>query len=195
MKYILSDLVNKYSNIYITYGSNTKQTRYDYNISKSHSNDAMIISLSSCDGLMYDVNRVESNNYITNYIKFRRQDRAVVNSHRDRYYFINSQKIAHNRRNKCTSKENDNISLEEFKQLYSYKYKFDVKPAIKIYNTPRKLKQFNPGDVCRIKSTGKNIIVKGYSKSQGILTDFITGKKFKFRDIRKVCNNTGFVMC
>lgn len=194
MKYLVDELTSNFDKVYITYGSNTKDTRYKYNISKSHSNDAMVISLSSCDGLMYDINEVKYNNYTCDYVKFKRQDRAVVNSQRDRYYYINGNKVAHNRRSKTTSKENDNFSLEEYKQFDGYKYKFTVKPAIKILNTPRKLKQFNPGDICRETKTGNKIIVKGYSKSQGIITDFLSGKKYKFNQIRKVCNNTGFVI-
>jgi 5-methylcytosine-specific restriction endonuclease McrA len=58
MKYIVAELTEKFNNVVITYGSITKGIRQEFNISKSHSNDAMIISLSSCNGLLYDIAQV-----------------------------------------------------------------------------------------------------------------------------------------
>jgi hypothetical protein len=114
MKYIVAELTEKFNNVIITYGSITKGIRQEFNISKSHSNDAMIISLSSCNGLIYDINNVYVNNYITNYVKFKRHSRANIHANRDRVYKINGQIVAYNRR--IRTSESNKISLEEFKQ-------------------------------------------------------------------------------
>ena len=195
MKYILSELIDNNYKIFITYGSVTKDIRHKYNISKEHHYDAMIISLSSCDGLMYDISSVSNNNYITNYTKFKRQDRTVVRAYRDRVYYVNNIDVAHNRRQKCNGSNSANhLCLEKYKKYFKkYKCQFTVKPAIKVTNTKQSDKLYNPGDLVRIKSTGKLIVVKGYSKTGRFIKD-INGIRYQFNTITKVVNNTGFVI-
>lgn len=190
MKYIISELTNKFSNIVITYGSVTKSIRQEYNISKSHSNDAMIISLSSCNGLVYDTNQVFSNNYITDYIKFKRHSRANIYANRDRVYKINNQIVAYNRRTR--GGESNKISLEEFKQLHGYKLPIKLYSATRTYNTPRYRKLFNPGDVVKT-NTNKYVLVKGYSKTQRRIFEYDSSNYYSFTSINKLLNNGGYV--
>ena len=190
MKYIVAELTEKFNNVIITYGSITKGIRQEYNISKSHSNDAMIISLSSCDGLVYNIDQVNTNNYITNYVKFKRHSRANIYANKDRVYKINGQIIAYNRRTR--GGESNKISLEEFKQLHGYKHSIISYPATRTYNTPRYRKQFNPGDIVRT-NTNKHVVIKEYSVTQKRVFEYNSKNYYTFKSVYKLLNNGGYV--
>jgi 5-methylcytosine-specific restriction endonuclease McrA len=189
MKYVVAELTEKFNNVIITYGSITKGIRQEFNISKSHTNDAMIISLSSCNGLVYNIDQVTSNNYTTNYIKFKRHSRANIHANRDRVYTVNFNIVAYNRRTRTG--ESTKVSLEEFKQIHGYKHSIIVYPAIRTYNTPRYRKQFNPGDVVKT-NTNKYIVLKGYSVTQRRVYEYNSRNYYTFKTVNKVLNSSGF---
>lgn len=191
MSYIVSELTKIYGSVIITYGSITKSIRQEYSIAKTHSNDAMIISLSSYDGLIYDVSNVKINNYVTDYVKFKRHSRAKIYANKDRVYKVNSTVVAYNRRIRLG--ETNKISLEEFKQLHGYKHKVIAIPASRTYSTPKHLKQFNPGDLIKTIKSNNYIVIKGYSATQRRVFDYFNSNYYTFREVTKVLNSSGFM--
>lgn len=192
MKYIVSEITNLYNTVTITYGSVTKYLRNLYNQNKNHDSDAMFISLSSCDGIIYNIQNVEFNKYITNYTRFKRHTRSFVYAYKDRVYTINGNKVAYNRR--VRTGESNKISLEEFKQLHSKQYKqYEIKaiPAKTVYNTLNSEKLFTPGDIIQVNN--KLIPIKGYSKTQRKVFD-LNGDYYSFRNVNKKLDNSGFVI-
>ena len=187
MKYIVQRLKNDYTNVIITYGSVTKTLRQLGNMTKTHANDAIVISISNANGISYSNTEFKINNYTTSYVKYKRHSRARVYAHKERQYVIDfdeSYKV-HNRRK---ASEQKLPSLECYLKEYTYRH-IEVKPAKRSYSKiPQKL---YPGYKLLFPGNNNYVTMTGHSTTQKMVT--CNKIKYSISDIKSTLKLSGFV--
>ncbi|MBK7107448.1 MAG: RRXRR domain-containing protein [Ignavibacteriae bacterium] len=186
MPKIYLKLAEKYC-IYKFFGYETKFDRIKRKIVKSHSNDALILS-------MFNVNfknkQILNFNLNLNLNSYRRHNRAATKRIEDRrYYFKNKFSIAKNRRKRCNQEDD---ALIDIRRIY-LDAKLKVKSGKIIYNSRTKDKPFTPGDVISFKSK-ENYIITGFSSTQR--KAFSDKYSFKIKEASnfKVRRNSGLTI-
>jgi len=102
-----------------TFGSVTKVIREYLDIPKTHRTDAFCIAV---EQLGEDIEFDDSTGNIINYQQFRRHNRKFVSRFEDRKYYIEGIRSiqARNRKRRSGQDKKDDLSLENFRQIYGY---------------------------------------------------------------------------
>lgn len=167
------------------YGYETKDKRRKFNLEKQHYIDAYLIA--SNNGIIINKSKILKAN-IYQCQQFRRHNRQLIHSRRDRNYKHNKKIVAKNR-NKRMGQTTD--SLAEIKKKESEKYisQLSVFPGIKTIRS--KNSNFKPGDIVKVK--GKRQIVKG-TGNKGYTVYLLNQKKYVLaRNCTLIAKNTGIV--
>jgi hypothetical protein len=146
-------LENKFKEIAITYGYETKDKRHEFNLEKTHWMDAYLISIGD---LKPSVNLVKP----FQYKQFRRHNKANITRQEERRYYLDGKRVALNR-NKRTGQLFDSLKDLVEREGQSVLNKLTVKHAIR---PKRSIKPFGMGDV--VKYQDKFFTVKGYTGSR-----------------------------
>lgn len=183
MKYIY-DAFKIYIPTYKYFGYETKSYREsNLKLSKSHSNDALALSL-MCDNIDFQNKKIINSNINLNLKQYRRHNRAATKRIEDRKYYFGKEIIARNRRPR-TGQTYD--SLIEMRRAY-----LDVALKVKlgrvVYENRTRNKPFTPGDVL---SNGE--VVTGFSSTQRRV--FSKTSYYKFKDITRIRRNSGLTVC
>jgi 5-methylcytosine-specific restriction endonuclease McrA len=183
MPFIYKELSKKYPT-YKFYGYETKEFRYQNNIDKTHSNDALCLSLMDLNNIEYNDFKIE-----IELKQFRRNNRARTNQLTDRKYYIDKTRVATNRTRRTGQEV---ISLIEFKKENS-KAIVVAKPGGPIMKRDYSDVKHRPGDIVRNLETGTIHIVKGWASTQfKVMT--ADGIDIKSRYIQKIKQNSGLVI-
>lgn len=103
------------NHVYLTKGWDTSKFREDHHVDKTHNADAYCIAASALpDDVMI---RQDMEPY--EILQFRRHDRAIIHSQRERTYYLNGEKVAVNRKKRMDQKYN---SLEDWYQKICIEY-------------------------------------------------------------------------
>ena len=192
-----------------TYGYITKDVRWEYDIEKTHANDAMIIAVADEDWLDTDASKIDiDGSFEYEYVSKRRHDRSIVVRHEDRKYGIVTgysangnpklKTVAWNR----SAREAQNVkrkpSLEQYRKTNPTHDLVVTSggPVIKRAYQPKPIPvKFRPGDmvVYNDRSTRNEVFtVKAWASTQGVVVSE-WGERYPNRGCQKILNNTGMV--
>ena len=175
MPNIYSKLAEKYC-VYKFFGYETKFDRERRKISKSHSNDALVLSMFNVN---FNGKLVKDFKLNLDLTQNRRHNRAATKRIEDRKYYFGREVIAKNRNKRCNQ---DDDALIDVKSLFKND-KLKVKPGKIVYNMKSKDKPFTPGDVISFKEKDSHIVT-GFSSTQNRV--FSSKYYFKIKDALKV---------
>ena len=173
----------------VTFGYITKAHRFQFNIEKSHANDAFVIA--SGENAM-GIKRCES----ATFKQFNRNSRVWIYGTKARKYthlLANGKKIVCYNRNRATAQDEAKLSLADFREKYGKK----AVSTLKVVKGTRMWLdnsgyQFSKGDTIFYK--GKSDVVQGNSNGGTYLRLASDPKKnVKPRDCRLIQRVTGFV--
>jgi len=177
-------LKSTFENVNKTYGYETKEKRWEYNLPKSHVVDAYLIAIG--DNPPHDLTSCES--FL--FKQFRRHNRANIKRQEDRKYYIGKKKVAVNR-NKRTGQTFDSLKdlVTKCAEHETVLNLLTVKPATR---PKRSTKPFGMGDV--VKFRGGIHIVKGFTGNYLGFVDAADGKYNKnIKEAELVIKNQGIV--
>ena len=182
MKY----LVNLVAPLYTITGADTSALRHYYNLEKSHSTDAKMVTLANPNTIGYTY-QDSNNNICMN--QYRRHTRNWVARYEDRKYYSDGFLVAWNRNARSTQSKTK-PSLAEFRQEFP-KEQVTVKPGRTIYFRSNTLAKYRPGDI--FKYQGVVHVLKGWESTHGYINS-IDNIKFKIKDCTKIKNRSGLVV-
>jgi hypothetical protein len=165
---------------YKYFGYETKEFREKMKLSKTHSNDAFVLSLMGID---FRNKKIIKSNIELNLKQFRRHNRAATKRIEDRKYYFGKSIIARNR-NRRSTQEYD--SLIEIRRAYLDVSLRVVPGGIKKY-TRNRLKIAFPGDIL---SNGE--VVTGFRTSSKSI--FTSKFEFKFKNVKIIRRNSGLTV-
>lgn len=165
---------------YKYFGYETKYFRQKLKLLKSHSNDALILSMMN---LNWNNKKIINSNINLKLKQFRRHNRAAVKRIEDRKYYFGNQIIARNRSPR-TGQTYD--SLIEMRKAY-LDVALKVKPGGPKYYTRNSLKIAVPGDIL---SNGE-IVTGSRTASKSIFTSKF---EFKFKNVKIIRFNSGLTV-
>lgn len=168
---------------YKYFGYETKQCREsNLKLSKSHSNDALALSL-MCSNINFKNKKIIKSNIELNLKQFRRHNRAATKRIEDRKYSDDLGVIARNR--KCRTGQVTESLIDMRSACIHIPLK--VKKGKVIFEKRTKDKPFTPGDVI---SNGE--VVSGFSSTQGRV--FSKTHYFKIKSVSRIRRNSGLVV-
>ena len=183
MPYIYNELSKNYP-VYKFYGYETKEFRYENKIDKTHSNDALCLSLMDLSSIEYNDFKIE-----IQLKQFRRNNRARTNQLTDRKYYIGKTRVATNRHRRNGQ---ESISLMEFRKE-NPKAIVVAKPGGPIMKRPYSDVLYQPGDIVRNSETRIVYVIRGWASTQcKVVTT--EGTDIKNRYIQKIKQNSGLVI-
>ncbi len=162
---------------YKYFGYETKEFREKMKLSKTHSNDAFVLSLM---GINFRNKKIIKSNIELNLKQFRRHNRAATKSITDRKYYFGKSIIA---RNRSLRTGQTYESLIEMRKTY-LDVALRVVPGKIVYENRTRNKPFAPGDVL---SNGE--IVTGFSSTQGRV--FSKTSFYKIKSTKRIRRNSG----
>ena len=193
-------IYKKYATYIPTYkyfGYETKTVAQQFNVKKSHANDAMILALNDLIITEGKDFKIEINLH-----QFRRQNRARTQRYEDRKYYLESNfklykngktnygpTVARNRHKRTDQKE---LSLEEYRKIYP---KAKLK-AISGQVIPKKDLDkvlFSPGDIVQDIYTKEVFAIRGWASTQNKVIA-IDGEYINISKVKKIKCNTGLVI-
>jgi 5-methylcytosine-specific restriction endonuclease McrA len=131
--YIYQGLVERFGeeHVHICFGHQTEKFRKEHGILKGHANDAVCIA-----AIGAGINTIHDD-VITHEIKqFRRHDRQLIKSQRERTYYLDGKPVCKNRHKRFEQKCD---SLEEFRDSHPDEIcRLTVKPSTRYYNDPKR---------------------------------------------------------
>jgi len=182
---------------YKYFGYETKATAQQFNIKKSHANDAMILALKDLVITDYNDFKIEISLH-----QFRRQNRARTQRYEDRKYYLEDNftkykngkinygpVVARNRHKRTDQKER---SLEDYRKIYP---KAKLK-AISGQVVPKKDLDkvlFSPGDIVQDKYTKEIFAIRGWASTQNKIIA-IDGEYINISNVKKIKCNSGLVI-
>ena len=198
MKYMFS-MFESTPDIYIqdTFGYITKVARRQFNIEKTHANDAHVIAFS--DSLSFqDISEYSYTDVSTtvNFKQYRRHVRNHVQRHEDRKYYTPGYKkcLAWNRRKRETQTKPSLVDVRKYLREQDMYVDLVPKPGKAVRRKLNKDIRFRPGDI--VLCDGKYSVCRGWASTQGkvILEDGSkTGYRVKQKDCVVVKHNSGMV--
>lgn len=183
MPYIYKELSKNYP-VYKYFGYETKEFRYANNIDKTHSNDALCLSLMDLSSIGYNDFKIE-----IQLKQFRRNNRARTHQLTDRKYYIGKTRVATNRFRRTGQSV---ISLMEFRKE-NPKTIVVAKPGEPIMKRPYSDVKYRPGDIIMHKKTSEVHVIKLWASTRGkvISTNDV---HINHGDIQKIKQNNGLVI-
>ncbi len=177
-------LREEFSQVFITYGYETKDKRFELKLKKKHFIDAYLISLKNIPKSIPDFDDI----IVYQFMQFRRHHRQIIHASRERNYKLQNKIVAKNH-NKRTGQIED--SLAEFIEKNGKQKlpELRVLPGKKVKRSEFNI--FRKGDI--VKYEGNCYVVKGYGQ-MGRTIGFVGQKKYVLaKDCSLVMRGTGFV--
>jgi hypothetical protein len=178
--------------VYATTGYSTKAFREANNILKDHNTDAYCIACS----ILKNQKVIDAPTDFYEIRQFRRHDRAIIHSQRERTYKFNGRVVAKNRRKRMDQKEDSlhewyiktkqKLGITEARRLQN---QLAVEKSIRHYNTPDRLL---PGTVFEY-NQGTYVMSGQLSGGQYLRAVGCDSTNFPTRDCRIVKYNQGLV--
>ena len=136
--YIIEGLIERFGeeNVFLCEGKETKALRDIYGFEKDHYLDAVCIA-----SIRYELSDIEGFPSCHEIIQYRRHDRAIVKSQRERTYYLDGKAIAKNRKPRF---EQSGSALSDLKLDEEEISKLTVKKSRRYYNDLHR--QWHPGD-------------------------------------------------